>query len=96
MPNQGQAYKGQTYTQTAESIRYPTPITPVGLPVLTQQIPTDFQLLQEAWNKLSSQMTEMAETNKLSKKAIKNTKKVNSIPNPTPKKVSNTKKLLRK
>ena len=64
-------------------IRYPTPMSPVRPPVLTQQITADFQLLQEALNKLSSQMTEMAEPNKLLKRAVKNTyKKVNSIPNP--------------
>ena len=44
---------------------------------------TDCELSKEAWNKLSSQMTEMAETNMLFKRAVKNTyKKVNSIPNP--------------
>ena len=38
-------------------------------------------------------MTEMAETNKLLQKAIKNTyKKVNSIPNQPPKKASKTTK----
>ena len=72
MANQDQAYKDQTYPQTAEPIRYPTPLSLVRPPVLTEQITTDFQPLQEAWNKLSSQMTEMAETNKLLKKAIKN------------------------
>ena len=44
MANQDQAYKGQTFTQTEEPIRYPTPITPVRPLVLTQQITTDFQL----------------------------------------------------
>ena len=96
MANQDQAYKGQTYIQTAELIKYPTPTTPVRPPVLIQQI-TDFHLSQEAWNKISSKMTEMEETNKLLKKEIKKTyKKVNTIPNPPPKKASNTTKTLRK
>ena len=75
MANQDQIYNHQAYTQTAEPIRYPTPISAVRPPVLTQQITADFQLSQEAWNKLSSQMTEMAETNKILKKAIMNTYK---------------------
>ena len=70
MANQDQIYKGQTHIQTAEPIRYPSSISPVRPPVLTQQITTDFQLSQEVWNKFSSQMTEMAETNKLLKKAL--------------------------
>ena len=53
MANQNQAYEAQTHIQTAEPIRYPTPISPVK-PVLTQKVTTDFQLSQEAWNKLSS------------------------------------------
>ena len=60
MANQGQTYKGQTNIQTTELIRQTTPIYPVRLPVLTQQITVDLQLLQEAWNKPSSQMGEMA------------------------------------
>ena len=65
--------------------------------VLIQQMTTYFQLSQEAWNKLSSQMSEMAETNKILKRGVKNTyKKVNSITNPTPKKVSNTAKTPKK
>ena len=35
----------------------------------------DFQLSQEAWNKLSTQMNEMAETNTLLKKTVKITYK---------------------
>ena len=54
MENQDQTYKGQTHIQIAEPIRYPTHISPVRPPILTQQITTDFQLSQEAWNKLSS------------------------------------------
>ena len=57
MANQDQTYEGQNYSQAAEAIRYPTPITPARPPVLTQQITTDVQLSQEAWNKLSSHMT---------------------------------------
>ena len=68
MANHNQAYKGQTYAQTAEPIRYPTPITPVRPPVLIQQITI-------AWNKLSRWKTEMAETSKLLKNAIRNTYK---------------------
>ena len=45
--------------QTTETIRYLTPVSPVRLPALTQQIIVDFQLSQEAWNKLNSQMSEM-------------------------------------
>ena len=61
--------------QTTKPIRYPTSISPAKLPVLTQQITAGFQLSQEAWNKISSQMSEMAETNKLLKRAAKNTYK---------------------
>ena len=88
-----QAYKGLAHAQIAEPIWCPTPISPVRSPVLKQQITTDYQHSHAAWNKLSSQMTDLAETNKLLKKAIKNAyKKVNSIPNPHPKKASNTTK----
>ena len=48
MANQDQPNKSQTYTQTAEPIRYPYPLTPARPPVLTQQIATDFHFLQEA------------------------------------------------
>ena len=44
-----------------EPIRCPTQISPTRPLVVTQQIAADFQLSQEAWNKLSSQMNEMAE-----------------------------------
>ena len=58
-------------------------MSPARPPVLTQHITVDFQLLQEAWNKCNSQVTEMSETNKLSKRALKNAyKKVNRIPHP--------------
>ena len=83
MANQDWAYKGQTHILTAEPIRYSIPISPARSPVLTQHITADFQLSWETWKKLSSQMTEMAEADKLLKKAIRNTyQKVNSIPNP--------------
>ena len=73
--NQDQTYKGQIHINTTEPIRYPTFISLVRPPVSTQQITTDFQLSQEAWNTLSRQMTEITETNKLLKKAIKSTYK---------------------
>ena len=87
MANQDQTYIDQTHIQTPDPIRYPTPTSPVRLPVLTQQITAEFQLSQEAWNKLRRQMTEMAETSTILKRAVKNIyKKVNSIPNLPPKK----------
>ena len=64
MANQDQTYKGPTNIQMVEPISYPTPMSPTRLSVLTQQITADFQLSQEAWNKLHIQMSEMAETNK--------------------------------
>ena len=60
MVTQDQMYKGQSNIQTTEPIRYPTLMSPARLPVLTQQITVNFQLSQEAWNKLSSQMSKMA------------------------------------
>ena len=62
---------GPSSLQIVEPVRYPTSIPPTGQPILTQQNMADFQLSQEAWNKLSSQMNEMFETNKLPKKAVK-------------------------
>ena len=44
-------------------------VVPMGLVI------TLYQLSQEAWNKLRSQMSEMAEINKLLKQAVKNTYK---------------------
>ena len=70
MATQHQTYKGQTNIQTTEPISYPTPMSPARLPGLTQQITVDFQLSQQAWNKLSNQMTKMAETNKSLKRAV--------------------------
>ena len=69
--SQDQIHNGPTNSQTIEPIRYPTPISPVRPPIVTQQIMADFQLSQEVWNKLSGQMNEMAATNKLLKKAEK-------------------------
>ena len=87
MATQDQTYKGQTNIQTLEPIRYPSHMSPARPPVLTQQITADFQLLQEAWNKLSSQMSGMAETNKLLKRAFKNTyRKLTCILKPPPSK----------
>ena len=52
---------------------------------------------QEAWNKLRSQMNEMAERNKLLKKAVKRTyKKLTSVSKQYPKKAPNNLKHLRK
>ena len=56
MANQDQTHNNPTEVQPIEPIRYPTPISSTKLPVLAQQITADFQLSQEAWNKLSSQM----------------------------------------
>ena len=70
MANQDQTYKGPTNIKLTEPIRYPTPMSPTRLPVLTQQITADFQLSTEVWNKLIIQMSEMAETNKLLKRTV--------------------------
>ena len=69
--NQDQTHNGPTDLQKIEAIKYPTLISPTRLPVLTLQIMADFQLSQEALNKLSCQMNEMAETNKLLKRQSK-------------------------
>ena len=50
-------------------------IPPTKTPILTQQITTDFQLCQETWNQLTSQMNAMAKTNKLLRKTLKSTHK---------------------
>ena len=52
--SQDQIHNDPTNSQTIELIRYPIPTSPTRPPVLTQQIRADFQLLQDAWNKLSS------------------------------------------
>ena len=62
--NQDQPNNSPTTIQMTELIRYPTPIFLTRLPILTQQIMADFQLSQEAWNKLSNQMNKVATTNK--------------------------------
>ena len=81
---------GLTNLRTVQLIRYPTAISPTRPPMLTQQIMADFQLSQEAWNKLSSQMNEMAELNTFLKKAVKSTyKKLTSVPKQYPKKTPN-------
>ena len=69
-----QTYKAQTNIQTTEPIRYPTPMSPVRLSVLAQQITADFQLSQKAWNKLRSKMSEMAETNYYKKQSKSHTR----------------------
>ena len=43
-------------TSPISQIKYPTTISPTRPPILTQQITTDFQLSQEAWNHLNKQM----------------------------------------
>ena len=94
---QDQIYKGQTNIHITEPIRYPTQISPARPPVLIQMITADFQLSHEAWNKLSSQMSKMAETSKLSKRAVRNTyKKWTSILRQPPKKTSNDAKTSKK
>ena len=54
MKNQDQIQNGPINTQLTEQIRYPTPICLTRLPILTQKITADFQLSQEAGNKLSN------------------------------------------
>ena len=90
MTNQDQIHDSITNTQTTELIRYPTPISLARLSILAQHITADFQLSQEAWNKLSNQMNEMAKTNKLLKKAVKITYyKLTNLPKWYPKKALN-------
>ena len=85
---QDKTFQGQTIIQTKKQIRYPTLMSPARLPVLTQQITADLQLSQEV---------KMAETNKLLKRATKNTyKKLTSILKQPPKKTSNTTKTPKK
>ena len=69
------AHSGPLFHKPQEKIKYPTKISQTKPPILTHQITTDFQLSQKACNQLSSQMTEMTETNKLLKKAVQNTYK---------------------
>ena len=73
--NQDQTHNSPTKIQPIEPIRYPTLISPTRPPILTKKITADIQLSQEVWNKLSNQMNEMAETNKLLTKVVKNTYK---------------------
>ena len=83
--NQDQIHNSPTNVQTIEWIRYPTQTSPARPPVLTQQVMADLQLSQEAQNKLSGQMNEMAETNKLLKKAVKSSyKKLTTVPKQDP------------
>ena len=96
MANQDQTHNGPTNVQTIETIRDRIPISPTRLSILAQQIMADFQLSQEAWNKLNSQMNEMVETNKLLKKAVKSTYKKLSVPKQHPKKAPNNMKASKK
>ena len=51
----------------------------------------DFQLSQVAWNQLRSQMNENTKTDKLSKKAVKNTyKRLTNLQKQNPKKTPNS------
>ena len=64
----------------------PCAISPTRVPILTQQITAYFQLSQEAWDKLSSQMNEMAEINELLRKTVKSMyKKLTNVPKQYPK-----------
>ena len=65
--------RGSRTPQAARQITDPTKISPTKPPILTQQIMTDFQISQEAWNQLSSQMNGMVETNNLLNKVIQGT-----------------------
>ena len=65
-------YKSQ---QTTGQIRCHITLLPTSPPILTWQITAGFQLSQETWNHLSNQKSEMAETNRLIKKAVKICKK---------------------
>ena len=57
----------------------------------------DFQLFQKAWNQLSSQMNEMAITNKVLKKAVQSTyKRLMNEQKQNPKKTPNDMKTPRK
>ena len=53
---------GPLSSQIVEAIRYLTAILPTRPPILSQQIMANFQLSQEALNKIISQINEMAET----------------------------------
>ena len=56
----------------------------------------DFQLLQEAWDKLSSQMNEMAATDKLLKKVVKSSYKQQAHTKTIPKKPLKTQRTCKK
>ena len=65
MANQDHTHNGPTNIQTIEQLDTQPQYLHIGWPVLTQQITADFQVPQEVWNKLSSQINKMAKTNKL-------------------------------
>ena len=56
MANQDQTHNVPNNMQTIKPIRYSTPISPARMLIQIQQITADFQLSQDIWNKLSSQM----------------------------------------
>ena len=66
-------YRNACSTSPVSQIKNPTINSSTKPPIITQQIITDFQLSQEAWNQLSSQMNAMVETNKLLKKVVQYT-----------------------
>ena len=68
-------YRHMHNVSPVQPIIYPTTISPTKPPILTQQITTDFQLSQEAWKQLSSQMNKMIKMNKLFKNAVQGTYK---------------------
>ena len=64
--------------------RYLTAISPARPPILTQLITADFQLSQEMWDHLSSQMNEMSK-NRLIKRVVKKTyKKLTNLQSTVP------------
>ena len=69
-------YRNTHNTSPVPPTKYPTTMSPTKPPILTQKITADFQLSQEAWKQVSSQMNKIVETNKLSKKAVQGTYKM--------------------
>ena len=86
-------YRNAHSTPLVSQIKYHTIIYSSKPPILTQQITTDLQLSQVAWNQLSSQMNEMVETNKLLKKAVQDSYiKLTNVQKQNPKNLQNSKK----
>ena len=95
MATQCETYRDQTNIQTAEPIKYLSPMSPVKLSVLTQQITADLELSQKVWNILNIQMSELAET--ILKATLKNTyRKLASVLKQPPEKLPTLQKPLRK